>query len=82
MHLDALARANRTPRSMAAEGDPPHHRHFQLFAVDRMLSLEPRADREAVLKVLHDHVIAWRQLVGTFSAAEVGGDGAPQGEHR
>jgi Raf kinase inhibitor-like YbhB/YbcL family protein len=47
-------------------GDPPHHYHFQIFALDTELSLPVGADRDQVLKALAGHVIAKGDLVGTF----------------
>jgi Raf kinase inhibitor-like YbhB/YbcL family protein len=51
------------------EGDPPHHYHFQIFALDTPLDVPPGADREAVLKAMAGHVIARGELVGTFQRA-------------
>lgn len=48
------------------EGDPAHHYHFQLFALDTMLDVPPGADRDAVLKALTGHVIARGEVIGTF----------------
>jgi Raf kinase inhibitor-like YbhB/YbcL family protein len=48
------------------EGDPPHHYHFQLFALDATLSLPPAADRESVVKAMSGHVVARGELVGTY----------------
>ena len=48
-------------------GDPAHHYHFQVFALDiEMLGLEPGAKRDAVLKAMEGHVLAEGQTVGTF----------------
>lgn len=48
------------------EGDPPHHYHVQLFAVDRRLDVPVGADRDQVLAQLKGHVLAKGDLVGTF----------------
>jgi Raf kinase inhibitor-like YbhB/YbcL family protein len=48
-------------------GDPAHHYHFQVFALDvETLGLEPGAKRDAVLKGMEGHVLAKGQIVGTF----------------
>jgi Raf kinase inhibitor-like YbhB/YbcL family protein len=51
-----------------AKADPPHHYHFQLFALDATLPLDPGASREQVLEAMKGHVVAAGQLVGTFKA--------------
>lgn len=47
-------------------GDPPHHYHFQIFALDTGLELKPGADRADVLDAMRGHVLAAGELVGTF----------------
>jgi Raf kinase inhibitor-like YbhB/YbcL family protein len=47
-------------------GDPAHHYHFQVFALDRTLDLKPGAARAEVLAVMKDHVLAEGEFVGTF----------------
>ncbi len=47
-------------------GDPPHHYHVQIFALDSALELAPGADRKAVLDAMKGHVLAAGDLVGTF----------------
>jgi Raf kinase inhibitor-like YbhB/YbcL family protein len=47
-------------------GDPPHHYHFQVFALDTMLSLDPGADRQALLAAIKGHVLASGEVIGTF----------------
>jgi Raf kinase inhibitor-like YbhB/YbcL family protein len=54
----------RGPRPPA--GDPPHHYHLQVFAIDRQLDLPPGADRDEVLSAAKGHVLASGELVGTF----------------
>jgi Raf kinase inhibitor-like YbhB/YbcL family protein len=49
-------------------GDAAHHYHFQLLALDRMLSLPAGANREALLAAVKGHVLAKGDLVGTFQA--------------
>ena len=47
-------------------GDPPHHYHFQVFALDTILAVPPGADRDAVLKAMRGHVLARGEYVGTY----------------
>jgi Raf kinase inhibitor-like YbhB/YbcL family protein len=49
-------------------GDPPHHYHFEVFALDATLSVDPGADREALMKAMAGHVIGTGETVGTFAA--------------
>jgi Raf kinase inhibitor-like YbhB/YbcL family protein len=48
-------------------GEPPHHYHFQLFALDTTLSLPSGFNRHALLKAMEGHVLAKTTLVGTFA---------------
>lgn len=48
-------------------GDPPHHYHFQVFALDTMLEVPAGADRDAVLAAMKGHVLAKGELVGTYA---------------
>ncbi|MDB5462582.1 MAG: hypothetical protein JWP28_2426 [Phenylobacterium sp.] len=52
--------------------DPPHHYHFQVLALDRMLDVPAGGDREAVLAAAKGHVAAKGDLVGTFQAPKPG----------
>lgn len=47
-------------------GDPPHHYHFQLLALDALLDLNPTADRDQLLAALQGHVIGKGELVGVY----------------
>lgn len=47
-------------------GDPPHHYHFQVMALDTVLDIAPGSDRDAVLKAAKGHVIAKGEVVGTY----------------
>jgi Raf kinase inhibitor-like YbhB/YbcL family protein len=51
-------------------GDPPHHYHFQVFALDTTLAAPPALDREALLRAVEGHVLARGEHVGTFQAAK------------
>ena len=48
-------------------GDPPHHYHFQLLALDRMLDVAWGADRDTLLAAAKGHVLAKGELVGTYA---------------
>jgi Raf kinase inhibitor-like YbhB/YbcL family protein len=50
-------------------GDPPHHYHFQVIAIDRMLAVPAGADLETVLGAAKGHVVAKGELVGTYQEA-------------
>lgn len=47
-------------------GDPPHHYHFQVLALDTVLDLPAGSDRDTVLAAAKGHVIAKGELVGTY----------------
>jgi len=47
---------------------PPHHYHFQVFALDTTIGLPPGADRESLILAMTDHVLAHGDLVGTYRA--------------
>lgn len=46
------------------EGDPEHHYHIQMFALDTLLDLHPRANRDEVLAAMEGHVLASGELIG------------------
>jgi Raf kinase inhibitor-like YbhB/YbcL family protein len=48
-------------------GDPAHHYHFQVFALDAMLDAPLGADRDALLTAMKNHVIAKGEIVGLFA---------------
>jgi Raf kinase inhibitor-like YbhB/YbcL family protein len=50
------------------QGDKPHHYHFQLFALDRSLSLPDDADRDDVLAAMGGRVLAKGRLLATSKA--------------
>ncbi len=54
------------------EGDPPHHYHFQVFALDTELNLPPGAGRDEVLHAMSGHVLAAGELVGTYEQKATG----------
>jgi len=47
-------------------GDPPHHYHFQVFALDSELDVAPGMERDDVLKAMSGHVLAAGELIGTY----------------
>ena len=47
-------------------GDPPHHYHFQVFAIDCKLDVPPGADRDEVIVAMAAHVLAAGELVATY----------------
>nr|MEA2798373.1 hypothetical protein [Phenylobacterium sp.] len=49
-------------------GDPPHHYHFQVLALDRMIDVPAGAVRASVLAAAKGHVVAKGEVVGTFKA--------------
>lgn len=51
-----------------AQGDPPHHYVFQVFAVDRPIRTRPGAGLAAVMKAMSGHVIARGELATTYAA--------------
>jgi len=50
-------------------GDPPHHYHFQVFALDTKLDVPAGADRDTVLAAMQGHVVGAGELVGTYGQA-------------
>jgi len=50
-------------------GDPPHHYHFQVFALDRALDVPPGAELDEVVDAMRGHVLAAGELVGTYEQA-------------
>ena len=50
-------------------GDPPHGYHFQVFALDAPLALDPGATREALLAAMRGHVLAKGETVGRYGQA-------------
>ncbi len=44
-----------------------HHYHFKLYALDTTLDLQPGADKNALEQAMDGHVLAYGELVGTYS---------------
>lgn len=51
-------------------GDPPHHYHFQLLALDTVLDLKAGATRDEVLKAAKGHILGVSETVGTYHQVE------------
>lgn len=51
-------------------GDPPHHYHFQVLALDKRLDVRPGATRDEVLKAAAGHVLAKGVIVGTYQQSD------------
>lgn len=47
-------------------GDPPHHYHFQVFALDTEVASPAGAERDEVLAAMKGHVLAAGELIGTY----------------
>jgi phosphatidylethanolamine-binding protein (PEBP) family uncharacterized protein len=43
-----------------------HHYHFQVFALDTVLMLDPGKDRKTLVEAMKDHVLASGEVMGTF----------------
>jgi len=46
--------------------DKVHHYHFQVFALDTVLEIDPGKDRKTLLDAMTGHVLAAGETVGTF----------------
>lgn len=44
----------------------PHHYHFKLYALDKVLGLKARATKDEVLKAMAGHVFAQGELTGLY----------------
>ncbi|HVJ39431.1 MAG TPA: YbhB/YbcL family Raf kinase inhibitor-like protein [Stenotrophomonas sp.] len=51
-------------------GDPPHHYHFQVLALDTVLDLPHGATRDQLLAAAKGHVIGKGEAVGTYAQAQ------------
>ena len=49
------------------KGEPAHHYHFQVFALDRQLDLPHAASRAELLEAMRGHVLVSDELVGRYS---------------
>lgn len=51
-------------------GEPAHHYHFQVFALDAKLDVPFGAERDQVLAAMQGHVLAKGELVGKYMQAQ------------
>lgn len=51
-------------------GDPPHHYHFQIFALRERLPLPSGAERALILEAMAGRVLGKGELIGTFAPPE------------
>ena len=49
-------------------GDPPHHYHFEVFALDAPLQLPADADRDALIAAIGPHLLGSGELIATSQA--------------
>jgi len=47
-------------------GHGVHHYHFKLYALDVVLDLPARSDKDALLAVMKGHILAEAELIGTY----------------
>jgi Raf kinase inhibitor-like YbhB/YbcL family protein len=43
-----------------------HHYHFTLYALNKMLDLNPGATKEQLLQAMHGHILEQATLIGTY----------------
>jgi Raf kinase inhibitor-like YbhB/YbcL family protein len=48
-------------------GDPPHHYHFQAFALDGAVAAAPGSSLVTLISAMRGHVLAAGETVGTFA---------------
>jgi Raf kinase inhibitor-like YbhB/YbcL family protein len=48
-------------------GEPAHHYHFEVFALDARLDLPPGAAVDQITAAMRGHVLAAGEIVGTFA---------------
>lgn len=63
-HLSRLAWILQPGRPPAI--NPPHRYHFQVFALDAVLDIQPGADRDESLRTMRGRVLAKGELVGLY----------------
>jgi Raf kinase inhibitor-like YbhB/YbcL family protein len=51
-------------------GDSAHHYHFQVFALDTILTLPFGADRDKLLQAIQGHVLAKGEVVGGYAQSQ------------
>jgi len=48
----------------------PHHYFFKLYALDRMLNLQPGSSKEEIARAMESHILATAELIGTYRRQE------------
>ncbi|RZA34682.1 MAG: YbhB/YbcL family Raf kinase inhibitor-like protein [Lysobacteraceae bacterium] len=48
-------------------GDKPHHYHFQVYALDKVLDVPFGSDRDTLLQAMQGHVIGKGEVMGTYA---------------
>ncbi|MET0964161.1 MAG: YbhB/YbcL family Raf kinase inhibitor-like protein [Noviherbaspirillum sp.] len=48
-------------------GDAPHHYHFQVLALDKVLDVPFGSDRDTLLEAVRGHVLAKGEIIGTYA---------------
>ncbi|HWA83193.1 MAG TPA: YbhB/YbcL family Raf kinase inhibitor-like protein [Fimbriimonadaceae bacterium] len=46
----------------------PHHYHFHVYALDRMLPLNPGASKDDVIRAMSSHVLAQGEVTGVYQS--------------
>jgi len=49
------------------KGDPPHHYHFKLYALDQAVPLKAGLDELALMSHIQEHIIGQAELVATYA---------------
>ena len=52
---------------MPPAGHGVHHYHFKLYALDKPVTLQPGADKKAVLAAMKGHVLARATILGNYA---------------
>jgi len=53
-----------------AAGDPPHHYHIEVFALDRPLKIKPKASLDQVIAAMNERVLGEGELTGAYAAPD------------
>ncbi len=59
---------------MPPEGDGPHRYFFRLYAIDRVLDLQPDAGREQLVQAMQGHAIDQAEWMGTYERGRGSGE--------
>jgi Raf kinase inhibitor-like YbhB/YbcL family protein len=47
------------------KGDPPHHYHIKVYALDQELKIEPGSEEDTLIKATSGHILGEGELTGT-----------------